>query len=85
LRPYLLSQPFLVESDRAACQALFRQVLPNKRPMKWRLGLSDFDFSVRYRPGKENAATDAVSRMETLDIDSDQLDQDIPTLLVGLE
>jgi hypothetical protein len=53
--------------------------------MKWLLGLSDFEFSVRYRLGKDNTAVDAVSRMETLDIDSDQWDQDIPTLLVGLE
>jgi hypothetical protein len=53
--------------------------------MKWLLGLSDFEFSVRYRLGKDNTAADALSRMETLDIDSDQRDQDIPTLLVGLE
>jgi Integrase zinc binding domain len=53
--------------------------------MKWRLGLSDFVFSVRYLPGKDNAAADAMSRLETHGIDPDPWDQDIPKLLVGLQ
>jgi hypothetical protein len=31
LGPHILGHPFVVESDHAACQALFRQVSPNKR------------------------------------------------------
>jgi RNase H-like domain found in reverse transcriptase/Reverse transcriptase (RNA-dependent DNA polymerase) len=46
LRPYLQGYYFDVESDHSACQALLRQVSPNRRLMKWRLQVSDCRFKV---------------------------------------
>jgi RNase H-like domain found in reverse transcriptase len=82
LRPCLQGYYFDVESDHSACQALFRQVSPNRRLMKWRLQLSDFTFKVRYKPGSENTAADAMSRLETDGGDNNAWDLDLPTLLV---
>lgn len=31
----------------------------------WRLMLLDFEFNERYRPSKDNAAADSLSRLET--------------------
>jgi hypothetical protein len=85
LRPYLQGHSFDVESDHRACQALFRQVSPNRRLMKWRLQLSNFTFKVRYKPGSENTAADPMSRLETEGVDNNSWDLDLPTLLVDFE
>jgi hypothetical protein len=82
LRPYLIGFSFTVEPDHSACQALFRQVMPNKRLMKWRLTFADFVFHVRYRPGKYNAAADGMSRLETDGMEDADWEDDTPTLLV---
>jgi Integrase zinc binding domain len=42
-------------------------------------------FHVRYRPSKENAAADAISRLETDGMEDADRDDDTPTLLVDLD
>ncbi|EFA11802.1 Retrovirus-related Pol polyprotein from transposon 17.6-like Protein [Tribolium castaneum] len=37
---------------------------PNSRLVKWRLRLEEFDYTIKYKKGKENSVADALSRIE---------------------
>ena len=59
---YLYGAPFVIHSDHKP-QYLFNNPLskPPARTERWQLRLAPYDFTVRYRPGKDNPA-DYVSR-----------------------
>lgn len=61
-RWYLLGTPFDVRTDHAALLWLLSS--PDLPPMatRWALQISDFDFSVRHKPGKDNVVPDYLSR-----------------------
>ncbi|KAH7695559.1 gagpol and env protein precursor, partial [Aphelenchoides avenae] len=65
LAPYLIGLYVRVETDHSALVPMFTKVREcgNARIDKWAMQLmSRFDFYVVYRPGKSNAAADALSR-----------------------
>ena len=64
-RPYLLGKPFVLRTDHAPLKWLFGLTDPSSRLTKFRLSLEPFQFTVEHIPGKENAATDALSRRIT--------------------
>ena len=78
-RPYLIGQHFTVETDHANLCWLFNGSHKNGRLDRWVLRLQEFDFSVKYRPGKANANADCLSRMET-----DETGEDHPVLTTAL-
>jgi transposase InsO family protein len=82
LRPYLEAAEFVVLTDHRACVALFQHRSPNLRIEKWRVQLAEFRFTVRYRPGSDNASADTLSRLVTEGHDESEFDDDLPTLLV---
>lgn len=63
-RPYLFGRKFKIVTDHRPLQWVMNIKEPNSRLTRWRLKLSEFDFSVVYKQGKSNTNADALSRIE---------------------
>ena len=61
-RHYLLSQVFELVTDHKSLKWIFTQPDLNMRQRRWVEFLQEFSFEIKYRPGKENQAADALSR-----------------------
>ena len=66
--PYLLGRRFKIYSDHKPLQHLFsesRAIPPmaSARIQRWALTLSAYDYSIAYKPGKEHANADLLSRL----------------------
>jgi transposase InsO family protein len=59
---YLLSKPFTIVTDHHALVWFPGKKSTNKRLQRWSILMSQFDFKVQYRKGKDNANADALSR-----------------------
>lgn len=63
-RPYLFGRKFRILTDHKPLQWIMNLKEPNSRLTRWRLKLSEFDFTVTYKQGKCNTNADALSRIE---------------------
>lgn len=61
-RHYLLSQVFELVTDHKSLKWIFTQPELNMRQRRWVEFLQEFNFEIKFRPGKENQAADALSR-----------------------
>ena len=59
---YLVTHPFVVETDHRALKFINSAQHSNGRIARWALRLQPYTFSIRYRPGPENSNADALSR-----------------------
>ena len=64
-RPYVYMTKFISETDHHSLKWLMTAQTP-ARLVRWILWLSEFEFEIRYRKGKENANADALSRLPAL-------------------
>ncbi|KAD6453982.1 hypothetical protein E3N88_08688 [Mikania micrantha] len=62
-RQYLLGRKFVVITDQQSLRNLRDQVIQTPDQHKWLGKLLGYDFDVVYRPGKQNEAADALSRV----------------------
>ena len=62
-RPYLLGQNFLVRTDQKSLKYLLEQRVVEGEHHKWLLKLLSYNFDIQYKPGKDNTAADALSRL----------------------
>lgn len=66
-RHYLLGRHFRLLTDQKSVSFMFDSKQPgkvkNEKIMRWRLELSCFDYEIVYRPGRQNEAADALSRI----------------------
>ena len=70
-RGYVEGTRFCVITDCAALKWLNNLREPTGRLARWSLRLSQFDFDIRHRPGKQNVLPDALSRaIYQIDIDN---------------
>src|SRR4029079_15975670 len=58
-RPYLEGQNFVIETDHGSLQWLMN--VKKGRLARWALRLQEFNFDIRYRPGRLNGNADAFS------------------------
>jgi len=65
-RAYIADGPFTVVSDHGALAFLMTQPNLTGRLARWALTLQQYTFKIVHRPGKENAAADALSRLRTV-------------------
>lgn len=59
---YLIGNKFVIKSDQQALNQLGTEVIQTPEQQKWLPKLLGFDFTIEYKPGPENQATDALSR-----------------------
>src|SRR6185312_14789631 len=61
-RHYLGGRPFTVLTDHQSLQYVETSAMATPRQVRWAAWLAEFDFKVRYAPGRANVAADALSR-----------------------
>lgn len=61
-RHYLGGRRFSVLTDHQSLQYVETSAMATPRQVRWAAWLSEFDFSIKYSPGKTNVAADALSR-----------------------
>lgn len=70
-RQFLIGRNFKLITDQKSVAFMFDQKhqhskIKNDKIQRWRLELSNFNFDIVYRPGKENIVADALSRVNNM-------------------
>ncbi|MCO5577822.1 hypothetical protein L7F22_031656 [Adiantum nelumboides] len=60
-RHYLLSHKFQLVTDHKSLKWIFTQPNLNMRQRRWIELLQEYDFDIKYRPGKDNVVADGLS------------------------
>ncbi|GKF50740.1 putative reverse transcriptase domain-containing protein, partial [Tanacetum coccineum] len=63
-RHYLYGTKSVIYTDHKSLQHIFNQKDLNMHQRRWIELFSDYDYEIRYHPGKENVMADALSRKE---------------------
>ena len=79
---YLYGAKFNVLTDHKPLEALNGGTLTNTRLQAWTLKLQNYDYTIKYRPGRENGAADGLSR-QARDDSTDAATEDGAELTVG--
>lgn len=64
-RPYLYGRKFTLYTDHKPLTFSLNLKDSNSRLIHWRLYLEEFDYEIKYRPGKQNIVADSLSRIQT--------------------
>ena len=59
---YLITHPFILETDHRALVYLMTADHKNGRLARWAMRLQPYTFSIRYKPGSQNCNADVLSR-----------------------
>ncbi|PNY16671.1 retrotransposon-related protein, partial [Trifolium pratense] len=65
-RHYLMGHKFIIRTDQKSLRSLMEQSLQTPEQQEWLHRFLGYDFTIEYKPGKENIAADALSRVMTL-------------------
>jgi hypothetical protein len=61
-RPYIYGREFTVATDHHALKWLMSARDLREKLQRWALALQEYNFTLQFRPGKENVVPDALSR-----------------------
>ncbi|WVY93134.1 hypothetical protein V8G54_032222 [Vigna mungo] len=59
---YLIGHKFIIKTDQKSLKELVEQCLQTPEQQQWLPKFLGFDFTIQYKPGKQNVPTDALSR-----------------------
>ena len=62
-RPYLLGQKFTIITDHSALNGLLKASNPTGIIARWITILTEYEFEIKYRPGRVNESADFLSRL----------------------
>ncbi|EIE80571.1 hypothetical protein RO3G_05276 [Rhizopus delemar RA 99-880] len=62
-RPYLLGQKFTIITDHSALNELLKASNPTGIIARWITILTEYEFEIKYRPGRVNESADFLSRL----------------------
>ena len=80
LRPYIEGLKITIRTDHDALRWLMTLTDSSGRLMRWRLRLSEFDFTITYRPGRVHQVPDTISRLISPGGNDDKaVDDEVPT------
>ena len=82
---YLITHPFVLETDHRALLFLNSAKQGNGRLARWAMKLQPFAFSIRYKPGCQHINADSLSRLldEEEEVPSGMPDAPITTQTFG--
>ncbi|CAB0045400.1 unnamed protein product [Trichogramma brassicae] len=81
-RPYLLGRPFTLVADHEPLHWMHNRKDPGQRLMRWMFKFTDYQYTFKYKPGKENVVADCLSRNPLNDIPEAEINQRLPLLRV---
>ena len=61
-RHYLLGHKFIIRTDQKSLKELLEQTLQTPEQQQWLPKFLGYDFTIQYKPGRENISVDALSR-----------------------
>lgn len=61
-RPYLYGNKFKIRSDHKPLQWLHNVKDPNSRVLRWKIRLSEYNYTIEHVKGKDNVVADCLSR-----------------------
>lgn len=73
-RPYLYGRRFKLVTDHQPL--IYSMTSANQKIIRWKLDLTEFDFEIIYKPGRENVVADALSRLKPTEINSNDIQED---------
>lgn len=62
-RPYLYGKKFIIYTDHRPLTWVKSITEPNSKLTRWKLRLSEFDYDIKHKEGKQNCNADALSRI----------------------
>ena len=79
-RHYLHGSRFKLITDHSALTYMFDQQDPKGRIARWVVVLQEFDYEIVHRPGKDNTAADALSRLlpDNHDEPTQDMEEELP-------
>ncbi|PRQ33306.1 putative nucleotidyltransferase, Ribonuclease H [Rosa chinensis] len=65
-RPYLLGNPFTIRTNHQTLKYLLDQRISTPQQHKWVAKLTGYNYTIEYKPGKQNTIPDLLSRRHEL-------------------
>jgi hypothetical protein len=84
-RPYLFDCFLRVVTDHKPLKWMMNVKDPGSRLMRWRIQLTEYDFEVVHKPGKQNTNADALSSVNVLERENTEpleIDADMKTKIL---